>query len=82
MPTTIEKVKMLTRREAAERLGVEPQTLAVWAHYRRGPAFIKVGRSVPIAAAILKRSSRAGGSRRGTKSDNGGAPRGRDGPRT
>jgi len=52
--TTNDKPKMVTRREAAELLGVEPQTLAVWAHYRRGPAFVKVGRSVRYRVADLE----------------------------
>jgi len=35
-----------TRIEAAEYLGLKPQTLAVWACRQEGPAYVKVGRSV------------------------------------
>lgn len=36
---------LLTREEAAQFLGVKPQTLAVWAcHQVDGPAYVKVGR--------------------------------------
>ena len=46
--TTLQKPAkaLLTRREAAELLGVLPATLAVWSHYKRGPVYHKVGRSV------------------------------------
>lgn len=45
----------LNRREAAELLGIKEQTLASWAHCRRGPAFIKVGRSVRYKLADLEK---------------------------
>jgi excisionase family DNA binding protein len=39
--------ELLTRTEAADLLGVKPQTLAVWAtHGRYGLPVVKVGRSV------------------------------------
>ena len=47
MPAITENPKsLLTRREAAEVLGCTTGTLAVWSHYKRGPAYHKVGRSV------------------------------------
>jgi excisionase family DNA binding protein len=48
MSTVVEPVakKLLNRREAAELLGLTVGTLAVWAFQGRGPAFVKVGRSV------------------------------------
>lgn len=33
-------------KEAAKKLGVAVQTLRNWRHIRRGPAYIKLGRSV------------------------------------
>lgn len=33
-------------KEAANKLGVAVQTLRNWRHIRRGPAYIKLGRSV------------------------------------
>lgn len=46
--TVIEaKQELLTRREAAEYLGVQPQTLAVWASTKRYTIpYIRVGNSV------------------------------------
>ena len=47
---------LLTRTEAAEYLGVRPQTLAAWASTRRyGLRYIKVGRSVRYRKADLDR---------------------------
>lgn len=37
---------LMTRDEAAEYLGIRPQTLAAWACRQEGPTFIKCGRSV------------------------------------
>jgi excisionase family DNA binding protein len=40
-----EKDRLLNRSEAAEHLGIKPQTLAIWATTGRyGLPFIKVGR--------------------------------------
>ncbi|WP_210877234.1 helix-turn-helix transcriptional regulator [Roseovarius autotrophicus] len=36
----------LTREELAEKLGVQPQTIAKWSTYGIGPEFVKVGRRV------------------------------------
>ena len=38
--------RLLSRSEAAEALGLKPQTLAKWAMVGNGPAVIKIGRSV------------------------------------
>ena len=45
---------MLTRRQAAERLGLSEQTLRHWARQNRGPEFRKVGRAVryPLEAVL------------------------------
>ncbi len=59
---TVEKAikSMLTRREAAELLGIEPQTLAVWSCRGIGPAFIKVGRSVRYRLSDLEKFIESG----------------------
>ena len=41
-----EKIKLLTRPQAADRLGLQVQTLASWAMDGRHLAVVKVGRSV------------------------------------
>ena len=47
--------KLLTRREAAEILGIRPQTLATWACTDRyALPTIRVGRSVRYRAADLE----------------------------
>jgi excisionase family DNA binding protein len=39
--------KLLTRREAADLLGISPETLTIWACTKRYPLpYVKVGRSV------------------------------------
>jgi excisionase family DNA binding protein len=57
-PQTIDK--LLTRREAAELLTLEPATLAVWACHGRGPAYIKVGRSVRYKMSDVEKFIEAG----------------------
>ena len=48
--------KLLTRRQAAEYLGVKPQTLAAWTCTGRyALPFVKVGRSVRYSLADLDR---------------------------
>lgn len=37
---------LLTEREAAKIIGSTPGTLSVWRHFGRGPAHLKIGRSV------------------------------------
>lgn len=46
--------RLLTRREAAEHLGFAPQTLARYAWLGKGPAVVKVGRSVRYRLADLE----------------------------
>lgn len=38
--------RRLTRSQAAEYLGLRPQTLAAWATKSRGPTYLKLGRAV------------------------------------
>ena len=38
--------KMLRTPDAAEYLGVKPNTLEIWRHQKRGPRFYHVGRCV------------------------------------
>ena len=46
--------QLLTRTEAAEMLGVRPQTLAAWAHHGRYKLpFVKVGRCVRYSREAL-----------------------------
>jgi len=53
MSTSTER--LLTRQEAANVLGVKPQTLAVWASARRYDLpFIKVGRCVRYRMSDLQ----------------------------
>jgi len=52
--TSKAKSNLLTRPEAAEYLGVTPQTLAVWASTRRYDlAFTKIGRLVKYRLSDL-----------------------------
>ena len=50
----MESKKLLSRREAAELLGVKPQTLAAW-HItgRYGLPLVKVGRSVRYRSMVV-----------------------------
>jgi hypothetical protein len=49
---------VLTRRQAAERLGVKPATMARWAQQGRGPAYSltgeRKGRALYSAASIAE----------------------------
>jgi excisionase family DNA binding protein len=72
MPTvmmTPPEADVLTRRQAAERLGVKPATLARWAQQGRGPAYSltgnRKGRALYSAATIAEwlESRRRSGSR-------------------
>jgi hypothetical protein len=38
--------EILIEKIAAEKIGVAVQTLRNWRHQRRGPAYLKLGRSV------------------------------------
>jgi len=62
----MEDEALLTRRQAAELLGLRPQTLAVWASAQRYDLpYIKVGRCVRYRMrdlqAFLKRRTVGGG---------------------
>lgn len=39
-------MKLLTNKEAAERLGVLPRTLEQWRYLAKGPACVRFGRTV------------------------------------
>jgi len=36
---------LLTQEQAASALGLKPPTLAMWRHQKKGPAYVKIGRS-------------------------------------
>lgn len=56
MEMTVSRSPLLTRDEAAEFLGVKPQTLAVWAATKRYPLpHIKVGSRVRYRRSDLER---------------------------
>jgi predicted site-specific integrase-resolvase len=56
--TALETDRLIDEREAADILGVKPQTLSLWRLRGQGPAFYKVGRRVryrtPELAAYLE----------------------------
>ncbi len=56
--TTIQKT--VSRTEAAGILGVRVNTLAVWAHAGRGPAYLKIGRTVRYDVTDLERFMQQG----------------------
>lgn len=41
-----QSMKLFTTKEAADLLGLKPQTLELWRMQTKGPAFVKMGRSV------------------------------------
>ncbi len=43
----------IREKEAAKKMGVAVQTLRNWRHLRKGPAYIKLGRSVRYRAEDL-----------------------------
>jgi predicted DNA-binding transcriptional regulator AlpA len=47
--------RLLSRREAAELLGVKPQTLALWAMRRKYLAVVKCGRACRYRLAEIDR---------------------------
>lgn len=47
--------RLLTPTEAAEALGVKPQTLATWRCRRIGPGYVKLNRTVRYSAGDLTR---------------------------
>lgn len=44
----------LTEVDAASRLGLKVATLRAWRHQRRGPAFVRLGRSIRYLASDLE----------------------------
>lgn len=42
----IKKSDLLTPAEAARKLGVTVNAMAIWRYYRRGPSYVKCGRSI------------------------------------
>ncbi len=55
MTTTVQTHRLLTEREAAERLGIKAGTLCVWRSTRRySLAFCKIGRSVKYDPADVE----------------------------
>ena len=55
MATTVSTNPLLTRNQAAEYLGIRPQTLAVWALTGRyGLPMTKIGRSVRYRQSDLE----------------------------
>ena len=44
--TKKDETVLLGEKEAAEFFGLRPQTLALWRHQSKGPAYIKLGSSV------------------------------------
>lgn len=52
----IQLPRLISREEAAEALGIRPQTLACWATNRRyGLPFVKIGRRVMYRLADIER---------------------------
>jgi len=49
-----QRIKLLTRREAADHLGLQVQTLAVWAMTGKHLPLVKVGRTVRYKLADLE----------------------------
>jgi len=45
----------LSDDQAAEEIGVAVQTLRNWRHQRKGPAYLKIGRSVRYQIEDLKK---------------------------
>ncbi len=46
--------KLLTTKQAADILGLKPNTLEIWRIHRRGPNFKKIGRRVLYDPADLE----------------------------
>lgn len=60
-------MKLLTTKQAAEILGLSPNTLNQWRNLKRGPSFVKVSKSVRYSEAeilsYIERQTREGTSR-------------------
>lgn len=56
MPTVqLDRDSLITREQAADLLGLRPQTLAAWATTGRGPAIVRLGRAVRYRVSELTR---------------------------
>ena len=55
-PPVVLNKTLLTRTEAAEYLGIQPQILAVWAMSGKGRRIVKLGRAVLTASRIWRAS--------------------------
>lgn len=47
--------ELMTTENAAQFLGVKPNTLIKWRHQGTGPTFVKLGRSVRYEPDVLER---------------------------
>lgn len=54
MSTNVEALKLLTRRELAELLGLAPKTLANWLVAGDGPPVVRLGRAVRYEPAAVR----------------------------
>ena len=52
-PSTSTPTELLNERDAADLLGLRPPTLRAWRFQRRGPAFVRLGRTVRYRRADL-----------------------------
>jgi hypothetical protein len=59
MDTDLDDDAGLSTDEAAEVLGLQPQTLVAWRHFGRGPEFYKVDRRVRYSKQALEEFRRA-----------------------
>lgn len=58
MNATVEQIQareILTADQAAELLGIRPQTLSVWRLRGKGPSFLKCGRCVRYRRADIEK---------------------------
>ncbi|MBB3230955.1 helix-turn-helix domain-containing protein [Halomonas stenophila] len=65
-------MKLLTTQQAAEFLGLSPNTVNQWRYLKRGPRFRKIGKNVRYAEAdlleFLEKQTRTGTSHQGFQS--------------
>lgn len=52
---------LLTQEQVAAKLGLKPNTLAVWRTHKKGPKYIRVGRNIRYSQADLDAWLKAGG---------------------
>ena len=48
-------MKLLDAKEAAKFLGISTSTLAIWRQHKKGPKFVKVGKSVKYKLEDLEK---------------------------